>query len=146
MDEHNFVLKNGDVLVGPLKIETDKIVHDLDLINKDYFDKNQFVHSGDTPPTDPPLGAIYVDPDTLKEFIYIDNNGDHVWVETSGCSGSGVDEDLFLLKHGHDVDDASAPVNYNWNQNVTFGSDFNVKLDGNNIEIQAEWLCRCFRH
>lgn len=137
MDEHNFVLKNGDVLVGPLKIETDKITKDLDLINKDYFDKNQFVHTGDTPPDKVPFGAIFVHEDTLKEFIYIENNGDPIWVETSGCSGSGVDEDLFLLKHGHDVDDAPAPVNYNWNQNVMFGSDLNVKLDGNNISADA---------
>jgi len=38
MDEHNYLLKNGDVLKGPLKIATDEITHDLDLINKEYLD------------------------------------------------------------------------------------------------------------
>ena len=83
MDEHNFVLKNGDVLGGPLKIETDKITNDLDLINKEYFDKNIVVHIGLTPPTDVPLGSIFVHEDTLKEFIYIENGGSPIWIETS---------------------------------------------------------------
>lgn len=85
MDEHNFLLKNGDVLFGPLKIETDKITNDLDLINKDYFNKEQFVHTGDTPPVDPPFGAIFVHEETLREFIYVENNGNPIWVETTGC-------------------------------------------------------------
>ena len=47
MDQHNFLLKNGDVLIGPLKIETDKIVNDLDLTNKEYVDKHLLKY-GDT--------------------------------------------------------------------------------------------------
>ena len=38
MDEHNYLFKNGDVLKGPLKIATDQITHDLDLINKEYLE------------------------------------------------------------------------------------------------------------
>lgn len=39
MDQHNFLLKNGDVLEKPLKIKTDEIVHDRDLVNKEYVDE-----------------------------------------------------------------------------------------------------------
>ena len=109
MDEHNFVLKNGDVLYGPLKLETDKITNDHDLINKEYFDKNQFVHTGDAPPDNPPIGAIFVHEDTLKEFIYVENNGDPIWVETSGCSGGGADGN-FLKRYGDTIDDAQGDV------------------------------------
>jgi hypothetical protein len=73
--------------------------------------------------------------------VYVYDAAKGIWnLDTSEGSGE------FLLKHGHDVDDAPGDVNYKWNKEVYFKSDSGLNLEAKNdlfIKTTGHWWGYC---
>ena len=81
-------------------------------------------------------------PDLAAGEAPLDNGRVYVYDAAKGIWNLDISEGSgeFLLKHGHDVDDCTAPVVYSWNDNVTFKSDNNLALDTpRNFTVNSDW-------
>ena len=87
----------------------------------------------------PDLAAGEAPLDNGRVYVYDAAKG--IWnLDTSEGSGE------FLLKHGHDVDDAPGDVNYKWNKEVYFKSDSGLNLEAKNdlfIKTTGHWWGYC---
>lgn len=81
-------------------------------------------------------------PDLAAGEAPLENGRVYVYDAAKGIWNLDISEGSaeFLLKHGHDVDDCTAPVVYSWNDNVTFKSDNNLALDTpRNFTVNSDW-------
>jgi hypothetical protein len=82
-------------------------------------------------------------PDLVAGEPALDNGRVYVYDAAKGIWNLDISEGSgeFLLKHGHDVDDCTAPVVYSWNYPATFKGGPHLTFDASSdFTVNSDWL------